>query len=202
MSYLLRTIHKAASVGWVYDLIQFVAGSPISKRRLRALLSRFHGRVLDVGGGTGAVAELLPSDCFCTCLDNEMPKLSRCAESGRATPLLADATRMPIQSDSIDVVTCIAMTHHLTDAQLVAVLSESNRVLKPRGALIFLDPVLKPSRLPGRVLWALDRGSHPRSSSTLREAVERQFRIERWDRFAVFHDYVIAVCEKTESMGR
>jgi hypothetical protein len=69
-------------------------------------------------------------------------------------------------------------------------------VLKPKGSLIFLDPVLKPSRLPGRILWALDRGSHPRSAATLRRAVEQQFVVERWERLAVYHEYAIAICRK------
>lgn len=138
---LLTALHDVASVGWVYDSIQFLAGAPMVRRRLRTHLSGCHGQVLDIGGGTGAIAELLPSGCLCTCLDNEMPKLLRCAGKGFASPLLADATRLPIQSGSIDAVTCVAMAHHLTNDQLGAMFRESSRVLKPQGSMIFLDPV-------------------------------------------------------------
>jgi ubiquinone/menaquinone biosynthesis C-methylase UbiE len=192
----LTSVHNVASIGWVYDSIQFMAGAPIVRRRLRTHLSGYRGRVLDIGGGTGAVAELLPSGCFYTCLDNEMPKLLRCAAKGRASPLLADATRMPIQSASVDVVTCVAMAHHLADDQLAGMFCESARVLKPKGSLIFLDPVLKATRLPGRMLWALDRGSHPRSAATLRRAIEQEFVVERWERLAVYHEYALAISRK------
>ena len=151
---------------------------------------------MDIGGGTGALAGLLPVECYCTCLDNEMPKLQRCAEKGRAYPLLADATRMPIQADSVDVVTCVFVAHHLTDDQFDEVLRESARVLKTDGSLILMDPVLKPSRIPGRILWALDRGSYPKSSQKLRQAIERHFSVDKWDRLAVYHEYIIAVCRK------
>jgi hypothetical protein len=60
---LLEALHKAASVGWVYDVIQFLAGAPITRRRQRRYLAGCQGRVLDVGGGTGALAELLPASC-------------------------------------------------------------------------------------------------------------------------------------------
>ena len=193
---LLEVIHRAASIGWVYDSIQFLAGATITRRRLQRYLTSCRGRVLDIGGGTGALAGLLPKGCTCTCLDNEMPKLQRCAEKAIANALLADATLMPIQSDSIDVVTCVMVTHHLTDGQLDEVLRESARVLKTEGSLILMDAVLKPSRLPGRILWALDRGSYPKPSIRLRRAIERHFRVDRWDHLAVYHEYVTAVCRK------
>jgi ubiquinone/menaquinone biosynthesis C-methylase UbiE len=196
---LLTSLHDIASIGWVYDAIQFLAGAPIVRRRLRTHLSGYRGRILDIGGGTGAVAELLPGGCFCTCLDNEMPKLRRCAVKGRAVPLLADATRMPIQSASVDVVTCVAMAHHLADDQLARMFRECARVLQPHGSMIFLDPVLKPSRVTGRILWALDRGSHPRSAATLGRAIEQEFIVERWERLAIYHEYAIAICRKPEA---
>jgi ubiquinone/menaquinone biosynthesis C-methylase UbiE len=195
----LELIHRAASIGWVYDSIQVLAGASITRRRLRRYLADCGGRVLDIGGGTGALAGLLPMGCSCTCLDNEMPKLQCCAGKALASPLLADATLMPIQSGSIDVVTCVAVTHHLTDDQLDEVLRESARVLKTEGSLILMDAVLKPSRLTGRILWALDRGAHPKPSAILRLAIERHFSVDQWERLAVYHEYIITVCRKSSA---
>jgi hypothetical protein len=67
---LLKAIHKAASVGWVYDSIQFLAGASITRSRLRHYLEDCHGRVLDIGGGTGSLNALLPPGCRYTCLEN------------------------------------------------------------------------------------------------------------------------------------
>jgi len=138
---LLEVIHRAASIGWVYDSIQFLAGATITRRRLQRYLTSCRGRVLDIGGGTGALAGLLPKGCTCTCLDNEMPKLQRCAEKAIANALLADATLMPIQSDSIDVVTCVMVTHHLTDGQLDEVLGKPARRHRRPGGQPLVDAV-------------------------------------------------------------
>ena len=193
---LLRTVHKAASVGWVYDLIQILAGVPFLESRLAALLSDARGRVLDLGGGTGTLRGLLPPECSYTCLDNEMPKLRRCSSRAPGSALLGDATQMPIESGSIDVVTAVFVTHHLTDDQFEEMLRESARVMKPEGLLVLMDPVWKPSRLPGRILWALDRGSWPRTGTQLRSTLERHFSIDGWKDLAIYHQYIIGVCRK------
>lgn len=193
---LLRTVHKAASVGWVYDSIQTLAGVRFLETHLRRCLSHAQGRVLDLGGGTGTLRRLLPQACTYICLDNEMPKLRRCATRSPGSALLADATRMPVESGSIDVVTAIFVTHHLTDAQFEDMLYESARVMKPTGSLILMDPVWKPSRLPGRILWALDRGSSPRTGADLHAALERHFRIDQWLHPAIYHEYILGVCRK------
>ena len=193
---LLAVLHKALSIGWFYDLTQFLGGSSILRRRLRPYYAACHGLVLDVGGGTGNVGLLLPAGCAHFCLDNELPKLERFSAKALGSPLLADGTRIPIRSGSIDFVTCNQVSHHLTSDQFEAMLRESARVLKPAGSLIFMDAVLKPSRLPGRILWTLDRGAHPKSSLDLRQAVERHFSVEKWDRLALYHEFVIGVCRK------
>jgi ubiquinone/menaquinone biosynthesis C-methylase UbiE len=193
---LLDTLHKAASIGWVYDLTQFLAGAPIFHSRLRRTLSGCSGRVVDIGGGTGTLSGLLPPACAYTCLDNEMPKLRRCASKAPGSALLGDATQMPIESGSIDVVTAIFVTHHLTDDQLQEMLRETARVLTPKGLLIVMDPVWKPSRLPGRILWALDRGSWPRTRDQLRAALDLHFCVDQWNRMAIYHEYILGVCRK------
>ena len=193
---ILRTIHKAASVGWVYDSIQTLAGVSFLQSRLRRCLSDSTGRVLDIGGGTGALSGLLPPACLYTCLDNEMPKLRRCAKRIPGGALLGDATRMPVQSGSIDVVTVVNVTHHLADDQFEEMLRECARVMKPEGAFLLMDAVWKPSRLPGRLLWALDRGSSPKTAAQLRAALERHFGIEQWSHVSIYHEYVMGVCRK------
>jgi ubiquinone/menaquinone biosynthesis C-methylase UbiE len=198
----MGAIHKVASVGWVYDCIQFVAGASITRSHMRHYLEDRHGRVLDIGGGTGSLAALLPPGCSYTCLDNEMPKLQTCKAKVSGEPLLADATHMPIRTGSIDVITCVDVTHHLTHDQLDKALGESARVLSPNGSLILMDAVLKPSRLPGRILWALDRGAHPKPAVELRRALERHFYVEQWACLAVFHEYVIAVCRKDMAVAQ
>lgn len=193
---LLKGIHKAASVGWVYDSIQTLAGVRLLQARLRRSLSVSKGRVLDIGGGTGALSGLLPPACTYTCLDNEMPKLQRCAQRVPGGALLGDATQMPVESGSIDVVTVVNVTHHLTDSQFEQMLRETARVMKPEGSFLLMDAVWKPSRLPGRILWALDRGASPKTAAQLRSALERHFSIEQWSHLAIYHEYIVGLCRK------
>ncbi len=193
---LVRMAHRAASVGWCYDLSQFLAGAPVVRWRLREAFRYCTpgSRVLDIGGGTGAVARLLPEGCRYVCLDSEMPKLRRCRENvPAAQTLLADATQTPIQEHSADVITCMFVLHHLTDCQVSHVVDECRRVLKPDGYVIIVEPVWNHNRLPGRFLWWMDRGSFPRLPETLRASVEGAFRLVRWDSFSVFHEYIVAV---------
>ena len=193
---LLKALHKAAALGWVYNSIQFIAGDWIIQPKLRRRLAGRRGRVLDIGGGTGAVGRLLPAECLYICLDNEMPKLQQLASKALGSPLLADATGIPIQTGSIDTVTCALVTHHLAEEQLEGMLRESSRVLKDGGSFVFMDAVMKPSRLPGLLLWKLDRGSNPRRAGELRQALERHFSVVEWNRLAVYHEYVIGVFRK------
>ena len=121
---LVELAQRAASVGWVYDLSQNVAGAHLVRRRLRrhlATICNFSDRILDIGGGTGKLQTLTPRGCRYICLDNEMPKLHRYVQVNQSSnPVLADATRMPVRTGSVDLVAWIAMAHHLTDGMLAA----------------------------------------------------------------------------------
>jgi len=54
------------------------------------------------------------------------------------TVLHCDATRMPLADASVDAVISSCLFEHLTDDQKVELLSESERVLKPGGKVVFL----------------------------------------------------------------
>jgi ubiquinone/menaquinone biosynthesis C-methylase UbiE len=197
---LVELAQRAASVGWVYDLSQTLAGGHLVRRRLRrhlAAMCKREDRILDIGGGTGKLQTLTPSGCRYCCLDMEMPKLRRYVQTSRSSaPLLADATRMPVRTASVDLVTWIFIAHHLTDEMLATALDETGRVLKEGGRILFLDPVFSPRRLPGRLLWKLDRGSHPRTEENLRSVLNSRFQMEQWNRFAIYHQYLLGIGRK------
>jgi predicted SAM-dependent methyltransferase len=100
---------------------------------------------------------------------------------------------MSIATESADAVLCIAVVHHLTDAMLEQMLDETLRVLRVGGHLILLDPVMNRERWAGRVLWSLDRGSHPRTAEELRKKLEGKFQIVHWEKYAVYHEYVFGI---------
>ena len=192
---LTGLLHRLAAHPWVYDQIQTVAGHPqVLERLSHAIVSLDPKVVVDIGGGTGTVRNLFAADCRYICLDLEMPKLLGFrSKIPRGLGVLGDATSMPIIGGCADAVVCKSVTHHLTDSMLERALDESRRVLRAGGHMVLLDAVLNPRRLAGRVLWRLDRGSYPRSEDELHRKLEDRFRILHWEKFAIYHEYVLGI---------
>lgn len=200
---LLRLLHWAASNGWVYDRIQIASGARQVYQRLARHLptSDTEAYVLDVGGGTGGLRSAWRARCRYVCLDLEISKLRtlRMKHPG-SLPLLADATRMPLPDCSVEVIVCTAVAHHLTTEILDAVLRESSRVLRPEGRLVFLDALHRPDRFASRFMWRFDRGANPHAAEVLRATLARHFVIGSEERFAVFHEYLLAVLRKPSAV--
>jgi len=177
------------------DRIQNVAGQKQVVGRMSVQSAFLAPRVVvDIGGATGKMRNVFPSVRRYICLDVEMPKLEGFrAEAPGGLAILGDATRMPLADGCADMVVCKSVTHHLNNVMLDRALDESLRVLQVGGHLILLDAVLNPRRFAGRMLWALDRGSYPRSEDELHEKLKSRFRIAHWAKFAVYHEYVFGI---------
>jgi len=192
---IVEMLHEIASHPWIYDRIQNFAGQKENLGRIARHTGAMDAEtVVDVGGGTGTSRTLWPTNCRYVCLDIEMPKLERFrSKVPGGLAVLSDATRMPLANGSVDVVMCMAVVHHLTDAMFDQVLGEALRVLKLGGHLILLDPVLNRELLMGRILWRLDRGSYPRTAEELRKKMEGRFKIVHWDKFTIYHEYILGI---------
>lgn len=175
----------------LYNALQRLCGARHTLRRLRPLLADTAGqRVLDVGAGTGIALSLLPEQTRYIWLDTDTAKLRGVRTPGaRARAIVGDATRLPLRDRCVDVALCLAMSHHLSDARLEAMLGELARVVDRR--LIFLDALVVGNSIRSRLLWAIDRGRHPRTLDTLRAAIERRFEIVTLEEYAVHHRYVL-----------
>jgi ubiquinone/menaquinone biosynthesis C-methylase UbiE len=121
------------------------------------------GEVLELGSGSGAMAEELlarfPSiRLTATDVDPSMVEAARRRLSplgARVEVQEADATRLPFADGRFDAVVSFAMLHHAI--QWEQALREALRVLGPRGHLAGYDIVL--SR-PARALHRLDLSPH------------------------------------------
>ena len=119
---------------------------------VRALAGVPTPRVLDLGCGTGALAERLLDaipGCRLTGLDlsPRMVEVARVRLHDRAGVLLGDAERLPFHDGAFDVVVCNDSFHHYPDPERAAF--QAWRVLVAGGVLVLGD-VWQPA--PARAL--------------------------------------------------
>ncbi len=131
-------------------------------------------------------------------LDVDMVKLQRCVRKTKdSNPILADGTCIPFKDNSIDVVICIGVSHHLSDRALEEIIHESCRVLRIGGTLLLLDAVWAPERYLGKLIWKYDRGSYPRTAEYLNNVISKQYSIALCERYAIYHEYLLIRAMKT-----
>lgn len=120
------------------------------------------GAVLELGGGSGAMAEETirgHPDCRLTVTDLDPVMVAsarrRFADEPRITARQADATALPFADGSFDVVVSHLMLHHVIEWRQA--LDEVGRVLRPGGRFVGYDLVATP--LTRGLHWA-DRSPH------------------------------------------
>ena len=191
-----KILNCLVSNPWIYNRVQELAGGSRVHHRIATQIALLNDTslVLDLGGGTGVLHSVCAPNCTYVCLDIDKLKLrSFLKMMPDGIPLLGDATRAPIKSDSVDIVLCEFVFHHVPDELFEQLIRESMRVLKSTGKFIFVDAVWKPTRWVARLLWKYDRGNFPRTSQTLYSTISRHCEIVHWERFAVFHEYFLGV---------
>ena len=132
-------------------------------------------RILDVGCGTGATLTALSDLGELVALDRSPAALRFCRRRGFSQLILAEAERLPVASDSVEVVLALDLLEHIEDDGAAA--REIARVLRPGGIAIITVPAL-----PG--LWsehdeALDHIRRYRARRLRRILTEAGFRIEK-----------------------
>jgi len=120
------------------------------------------GAVLELGGGSGAMAEETirrHPDCQLTVTDLDPVMVAsaqrRFANEPRVTARQADATDLPFAEGSFDVVVSHLMLHHVIEWRRA--LDEVSRVLRPGGRFVGYDLVATP--VTKGLHWA-DRSPH------------------------------------------
>jgi ubiquinone/menaquinone biosynthesis C-methylase UbiE len=177
-----------------YDLVQRAAGADRLRRWIAGYLADCRGdSLLDLGAGTGSIRSLLPADTQYIWFDNDPQKLAG-YRSRRSSGLavLGDGSRLCFAAKSVDHALSIAVSHHLDHLQLRSFFREISRVTRKR--LYFVDALqCSPPRLLSKALWAIDRGSFPRTPDVLRELINEHFIIEQTDTLQVLHRYLLCI---------
>jgi ubiquinone/menaquinone biosynthesis C-methylase UbiE len=128
-----------------YDTVMKGAEKSTFGAHREALLKRVHGRVLEIGGGTGAnlpfygagVEEVVitePEEPMARRLERKLPK-----HSLNARVVHASAEALPFEDESFDFAVSTLVLCTVNDPPRA--LEEVRRVLKPGGQLVFLEHV-------------------------------------------------------------
>lgn len=195
-------------IPWAYDaLIRLFPGLA---RWRSDLVAMAHGRVLEVGCGTGlALREYAHRTDLAWGIDPAADSLRRAARRVPSAGLaVASAEHLPFTDASFDCVVSSLVFCSVPDP--ARGLNEIRRVLKPEGRLLMLEHVQASSRLPARLLdliqppWtAMSGGCHP-NRHTEREVEAAGFRIDPATRRArgVMRLFVAYPCAVSSTVAR
>jgi ubiquinone/menaquinone biosynthesis C-methylase UbiE len=111
------------------------AYSWIIKGNITMKFAQYSERVLDVGCGWGRELSRIKNAVG---IDFTLPFLKTAKNYVKNDVVLADAHHLPFTSDSFDFVVVSEVIEHLTD--VMKVLDELKRVLKPKGKLLIQTP--------------------------------------------------------------
>lgn len=129
------------------------------------------GRALDVGCGTGALAERLADRGYAvTGVDPSegMLEIMR-RRAPQSTAVQASATELPFVDDRYDLVYTVATLHHIAEPDAVAAaLGEMVRVTRPGGRIVIWD------HNPRNPYWSLLMARVPQDTGEERLVSERE----------------------------
>ncbi len=96
-------------------------------------------KILEVGGGRSGLASLLYPEAHVTNIDID-PALAGapCNQQPQVTFVAGDATALPFEDETFDMVTMFDLLEHVPDDQ--AAVRQGLRVLRPGGALMISTP--------------------------------------------------------------
>lgn len=196
----MSIIERMLGSPMLYDRVQKIFGLDELRRRVAPALARLEpGVLIDVGAGTANFYPIVPSGIEYVAVDVDRRKLELAEEKFPGIRTVhASGTGLPFDDAAIDHALCVNVTHHLLDDELDGLVSELARVT--RTSLVFVD-ALRVSRLASRLLWHIDRGSHPRPLDSVRAALGRRFVVDELDVFTIHHTYVMVVARPLRDGG-
>jgi ubiquinone/menaquinone biosynthesis C-methylase UbiE len=180
----MRSAQLSTLAAAIYDPLLAVAERRGMAARRRELLAGLHGRVLEIGAGTGLNLAAYPAGLDRLVLTEPDAGMRhflerRVRRSGRSAEVVdAPAEALPFADGSFDAVVSTMVLCSVADPQQA--LHELRRVLRPGGALRFIEHVR--SDTPATARWQ-DRlmapwrafGSGCRCNQRTLELLEREF---------------------------
>ncbi len=137
--------------------------------------------VLDLGCGTGDLVQDIPDGVRYTGVDFSADYIRAARERHGTRPetefILADVNGAPsVASGSFDIAAGAGILHHLSDAEIPAVLDLAWTALRPGGRFATIDPCYREGQpWIATMLMRSDRGKFVRPPQQYRELAARRF---------------------------
>lgn len=148
---ITRTYDRNSRIYDVYNAPMELMGG---RKRRRRVLSRAHGKVLEVGVGTGRNLAIYTPDTDVTGIDISGGMLRRARHRAKKKDIpvrleRADVAHLPFSDDVFDAVTATCVFCSVADPVLS--LREVARVVRPDGKVLLLEHVRPRNRLLGLI---------------------------------------------------
>jgi demethylmenaquinone methyltransferase/2-methoxy-6-polyprenyl-1,4-benzoquinol methylase len=162
--------------------------NPEALRRVLGLPSR--GRLLDVGGGTGRVAQALVGHVEnLVVADLSRPMLRRAARKAGLSAVLAFAGALPFPPGTFTRVLVVDAFHHFADQE--GALKDLFRVVEAGGRLVIEEPDARRAAVKAvgrleRLLGMTSRMRPPEAIAAMASAAGFRTRVEEGGRFSVW----------------
>jgi ubiquinone/menaquinone biosynthesis C-methylase UbiE len=160
-----------------YDRLLEPVNAPLRSIGLKLFPTDNSMTVLDVGCGTGAHLEAyVESGASCFGLDASPAMLEQASArlGDRCNLELGDATALPYEDASFDLVFAALFLHELNGSVRAVALSEMARVVKPEGRVLIIDYRSGSLRMKGYIA---------RSLSTVAERIAGRDHYRNWRRY-------------------
>jgi ubiquinone/menaquinone biosynthesis C-methylase UbiE len=167
-----------------YDLLQWMAGTHKVRKWLAANYWRLNKSksVVDLGCGTGSALKFLPDDIRYMGIDSSQRYIDSAREKhgNRGTfhvsTVSAAKKNALVENESIDLVICNGLLHHLSDLEVEELLTLSKSILAKTGRLVCCEPAfLAHQSSVSRKLMSFDRGKGIRTELEWKEMFEKHF---------------------------
>ena len=164
MSHKTNKLHKILSSPFIYSTFQkLMKGDKIRKKILELSIKKKNPKILDIGCGLGDSLEYIENpvyfgyDISKTYIEYAKKKYKKKGVFLCRNFSQKEIKRLP----KFDYILLIGILHHLTNDQILNLLSNIKKTLKKHGSLITLDPIyMKDQNYFARFLISHDRGKN------------------------------------------
>ncbi|MCO1601959.1 class I SAM-dependent methyltransferase [Desulfosporosinus nitroreducens] len=142
----------------------FVRPDFLNNLYIKGVLGRYFNftdqKVLDFGSGIGSASSLCSKNHYIGVdPDSRRIAYAKCLNPGYNF-LVLEGTNLPLKDNSVDYILTLSVLHHIASEDFLPYLSEFQRILKPYGKVVVLEPcLLKNSFFSNYVMKLCDNGS-------------------------------------------